>query len=295
MRLSAGTEARVRPAAVAGSFYPRDADELAGLVDRSIAAAARIAAPPARRLAGILVPHAGLAFSGVVAAAGWRAVPAAPRRTIVILGTNHRAGWLDGLAVWPDGAWRTPLGDVEIDEDLALAIASADRRVFVDRAAHRDEHSIEVQLPFLRVLDPTARIVPIAASPGRGRAAAEVGAALGSVLRGARSSGADVVLAISSDMAHYPPEERCRRITEALLPAIVGLEVDRLDALERDIAQGGAGTVCGMCGIEPTLVGLAALRAMGAGEGIPLARATSADAGGPPDRTVGYLSVAFAG
>ncbi len=317
MTTGAPSTPRVRPPAVAGTFYPARPDRLARLVDRAVDIAETMAPPPVATLAGILVPHAGLEYSGIVAAAGWRALLASPDardrreaperrearevgvttpRTIVILGTNHRAAWLEGLGVWPDGAWSTPLGDVAVDEELADAISGAGPGFGIDRDAHRGEHSIEVQLPFVRVLDPSARIVPVAVATGRGGPAVVAGEALATVLRQAGSGARSVSVAISTDMAHYPPAGPCRRITEMLLPALVALDVELLDALEREIAASGVrDTVCGMCGIEPALVGLAALRAMGAKSGIHLASATSADAGGPDDRTVGYLSVAFPG
>ncbi len=164
----------------------------------------------------------------------------------------------------------------------------------MDRDAHRGEHSLEVQLPLLVAVAPGARIVPLAVSAGTGRRAIEAGERLGRLLAARRAAGDRIVLAISSDMAHYPPADACARATEALLPAILGLDAARLAALEEDMRVAGIrGLACGMCGIEPAVLGLAALRAMGATAGTVLAASTSADAGGPPDRTVGYLAVRF--
>ena len=164
----------------------------------------------------------------------------------------------------------------------------------VDRDAHRGEHSLEVQLPLLDAVAPGARIVPLAVSAGTGRRAIEAGERLGRLLATRRSAGDRIVLAISSDMAHYPPADACARATEMLLPAILGLDPASLAALEEDLRQARIrGLACGMCGIEPAVVGLAALRAMGATAGTALAASTSADAGGPRDRTVGYLAARF--
>ncbi len=166
--------------------------------------------------------------------------------------------------------------------------------VRVDRDAHRGEHSLEVQLPLLVEAAPGARIVPLAVSAGTGRPAIEAGARLGRLLAARRSAGERVVLAISSDMAHYPPADACARATETLLPAILDLDPAGLAAVEADMRLAGIhGLACGMCGIEPAVLGLAALRAMGAVSGTVLAAMTSADAGGPRDRTVGYLAVRF--
>jgi AmmeMemoRadiSam system protein B len=95
-------------------------------------------------------------------------------------------------------------------------------------------------------------------------------------------------------MAHYPAAPACEAVTERLLPAITAVDAGRLAQEEAVVREAGLpGVVCGMCGIEPAVLGLAALRAMGASHGTLLAASTSADAGGPPDRTVGYLAVRF--
>ena len=291
----------LRRPAVAGSFYPDDRHELAALVDGQLAAGrtdgdlrATIAGG---RLAGILVPHAGLVYSGRVAATAWSLAASATAGTvptIVVLGTNHGAEWLDGVGVWERGAWRTPFGDVAIDEDVAAAVVGLGEPFAVDRDAHRSEHSIEVQLPFVQRTMPVARIVPMSVATGRGSMATRAGLLLGSLIAERRREGAPVVLAISTDMAHYPPAAVAERITDELAPLICA--VDPAAVARRESALGGpgqTGTVCGMCGIEPTIVGLTALRMMGASRGTRLAAATSAEVGGPIGRTVGYLSVAF--
>jgi len=311
----------IRPAAVAGMFYPAARDELLDLVDRLFAAAARLPdvrtdTASARGLpAGILVPHAGLAYSGIVAAAGWSrlrsgrvrtsarggadgdvnpAGSAEPPLTIVLLGTNHRAGWLGGVAAWDGGAWSTPAGDVAVDAPLVAAIANLGPPFLADRRAHGGEHSIEVQLPLLLAVDPSARVVPLAVSAGTGARAIAAGTHLGALLAARRAAGARIVLVISSDMAHYPAAGACGRATGVLLPPILALDPAGLAQREDGLRDAGIpGLACGMCGIDPAVLGLAALKAMGATRGTILAAATSADAGGPPDRTVGYLAARF--
>ena len=290
----------VRLPSVAGSFYPAEPHRLAALVDELLAEADRLhptADPVEGSILGLLVPHAGLVYSGVVAATGWRLIslpsPDAPT-TVVILGTNHAAAWLDGVAAWEAGAWRTPLGDLEVDTDLARAVLDLGPPFIVDHEAHDGEHSIEVQLPLLQVVHPGARIVPLSVAAGVGEDAIAAGGRLGALLARRRAAGQRVVLAISSDMAHYPPTIECARTTAELLPPILRLDPVGLAGAERAITDGGRpGLVCGMCGIQPAVLGLAALRAFGATRGSCLAAATSADAGGPTHRTVGYLATAF--
>ncbi len=301
--MSVGTATPARIAAVAGSFYPDDPGALRKLVSRQLDEAATRHPVPTipRRPVGWLVPHAGLEYSGLVAAAAWRLLAAAPPEapgatapTVVILGTNHRAFWLDGLGAWDRGAWRTPLGDVAVDADLAAAIVALGSPFTIDLEAHVAEHSIEVQLPFVRVVVPGSRIVPLAVAAGTGRAALDAGARLGELLRGRRAAGEAAIVAISTDMAHYPSHRDAQWVTTELLQPIVELDASALASAEAGLRRRFIPNLaCGMCGVEPAVVGLAALRAAGARRGIPLASATSADAGSPTDHTVGYLAVAF--
>jgi AmmeMemoRadiSam system protein B len=302
-----------RPPAVAGSFYPGEANALRTMLDELVAGAATAFPAPGgldpALVGGILVPHAGLVYSGIVAAAGWRvllpsaALPSAavgpspassgPPPTIVLLGTNHGAAWLDGVGAWDGGSWRTPLGDVATDPQLTRAIVDLGPPFAADARCHLGEHSLEVQLPFVARLAPGARIVALSVGTGTGQRGVEAGERLGGLIAERRAAGERILVAISTDMAHYPAAGVAERVTAVLLPHIVGLAPTSLATVEADLARREPGVSCGMCGIAPTVLGLAALRAMGVRPGVALAAATSADAGGDPRRTVGYLAVAF--
>ena len=303
----------IREPYVDGAFYPASRATLQALVYRLFEQAALARAHEPRTtlvtpLRGILVPHAGLEWSGTVAAAGWRVLAdaigspetshaastnASPDATIVILGTNHSA-WLDGVGAWPDGAWRTPLGDTAVDPVLVEAVMSLGEPYATNTGAHLREHSIEVQLPLLQAVAPGVRIVPLAVSAGTGETAIEAGARLGRLVAEIDRPGKRVLLAISTDLAHYPSHDACAQATMDLLPSILALDPPGVARTDRDLREAGIpGLVCGMCGIDPTVLGLAALQAAGATRGVALAAATSADAGGPRDRTVGYLAAAF--
>ena len=289
----ASGEGRARQPAVAGSFYPGRPDRLRDLVHGLLLEALGHGGGTPM---GALVPHAGLVYSGLVAATGWRALldAAPPAPTIVILGTNHSARF-EGVAVDAAGAWRLPTGDAPIDAGVADRIVALGHPFVARPAAHRDEHSIEVQLPLVAALRPGARIVPCSVSAGTGATAMEAGERLGVLLAALRRSGGELLLAISTDMAHYPSHDEAALVTERLAPAICTLDPRATASLERAARTAGTrGMACGMCGIEPTVLGLTTLRAMGASGGQVLAAATSADAGGPSDRTVGYLAVSFA-
>jgi len=292
----AASGGRPRDPAVAGSFYPAEADRLDKLVALLLADAAHKPRPAGLdpvRLAGLLVPHAGLVYSGAIAALAWQLAGPMEPATIVVAGTDHQA-WAAGVGVWTGGVWRTPFGETAVDRDLALEIAALGRPFAADDEAHLGEHSIEVQLPLLARTCPKARIVALAVSP-RLRAHTEAGAMLGRLLAARRAGGERVLLVASSDFAHYPPAGVCEEADDRLLGPLLALDGDALGELEEALTQARLpGLVCGMCGIDPSRFTLAALREMGATSGLLLGKATSADAGGDPNRTVGYAAVAFA-
>jgi MEMO1 family protein len=287
-----------RPSAVAGSFYPAEAAEVDRIVDACLDEAERRwpmrdDAPDAP--VGVLVPHAGLVYSGSAAAAGWVALAGSRPDTVVVVGTCHTAPWLDAIGVSPAERWSIPGGAVEIDTGLASAIVSLGAPFVPDAAAHAGEHAIEVQLPFLARLLPGARLVALTAGCDP-RAAVTGGDALGALLADRRAEGERIALAISTDLAHYPPAQICEAVTDRHLPGLEALDAAAVLATERELrAERAPGVDCGLCGLEATLTGLRALRGMGASRGTLLARATSADLpGSSRSRTVGYASLAFA-
>jgi AmmeMemoRadiSam system protein B len=143
---------------------------------------------------------------------------------------------------------------------------------------------------------PGARVVPLAVSTGTGVSAIEAGRTLGALLAARSATGERLLLVASSDAAHYPDAREAEHVNEHLLAPLRAVDADALAVVSDEIqAAGGPGLVCAMCGIEPTVVLLAALSAMGARAGECLMAATSADAGGGTERTVGYLAVAFTG
>ena len=282
--------------AVAGTFYPAEPDRLAKLVETLLVGAAKVPRPDAldpSAVVGALVPHAGLVFSGAVAALSWRLAGEIAPSTIVLAGTDHQA-WAAGVGVWTGGPWRTPLGDVSVDRELSRRIAGLGSPFEADDDAHLAEHSIEVQLPLLIRACPGARIVPLAVSP-RLEGHAEAGALLGRMLAELRAAGERILIVASSDFAHYPPARVCEEVDDRLLGPLLALDEAALGKLDRALdAMNLPGLVCGMCGIDPARFVLSAVAEMGATRGLLLGKATSADAGGDPRRTVGYAAAAFA-
>ncbi|MFI5258354.1 MAG: AmmeMemoRadiSam system protein B [Candidatus Limnocylindrales bacterium] len=284
-----------RRPAVAGTFYPARPAQLAELVEELIAAVTRVSRPEGLatdEVLGLLVPHAGLVYSGATAALSWLLAGEIGPTTIVLAGTDHQAR-ATGVGVWTGGPWRTPLGDVPVDDALAGAIAALGSPFEADDDAHRDEHSLEVQLPLLARTCTEARIVALAVSP-RLANHNSAGASLGRLLAEKRAAGEKILLVASSDLAHYPPARICEEVDAQLIEPLLRLDPDGVWATENAILRAGRpGVVCGLCGIDPVRVALAALQVMGARGGFLLGEATSADAGADPRRTVGYAAAAF--
>jgi MEMO1 family protein len=221
----------IREPAVAGSFYPAGRAELASLVDELLASGSGVANELASAHAGvrpkaIIAPHAGYAYSGPCAARGF-ALLAPLGGTIeraVVLGPAHRV-FVEGI-VWPGtDALKTPLGEVAIDRSALAGLSG----VAADARAHAHEHSIEVELPFLQVVAPDAKVVPLAV----GRATAEEVAAVLEKLWG----GPETVIVVSSDLSHYLPYDVGRRLDEDTARRIVALDAP----LDGDEACGATG------------------------------------------------------
>jgi AmmeMemoRadiSam system protein B len=283
-----------------GTFYPADPAELARQVDALFAEARHGRRPPAGLPLGLLAPHAGIDWSGPVAARAWLELEpdpmeVGPAPTVVLLGTNHFDRRSSGISVWSGGPWLTPIGDVAVDGDLREHVRALGPPFVARAEAHLEEHSIEVELPFLVRVRPEARIVPLLVGPLGWDDRQAGGAALGRLLAKVRAAGRPVVLAASSDLAHYPNRSVAAEVDAESLRAIAALDTDRLFRHELAAETSAVGGLeCALCGIEPVCLGIAALAAMGATTGRVLAHATSAAAArGTPERVVGYAAVRF--
>ena len=206
----------VRPAAVAGSFYPRDPQELGATVAALLAGQHVPARPPK----ALIVPHAGYVYSGSVAAQAYASLGSAARalRRVLLLGPSHRE-WFRGLAVPTVQAFATPLGTVRVDTAAVSRLCALPAVVRSD-AAHALEHSLEVQLPFLQHLAPSAEIVPVVAGDA---SPAEVAAVIEELW-----DGAETLIVVSSDLSHYHSYRTARALDGATAQAIVGGRTDLL-------------------------------------------------------------------
>jgi AmmeMemoRadiSam system protein B len=234
---------RVRPAAVAGRFYPDDPDELRSIIEDYLVSARSVRSAQGGerveqmvRPRAVIVPHAGLVYSGPIAASAYvRLEPyAAEIERVLLIGPAHRVP-LDGLALSTADAFATPLGLMPVDR-AACAAALEIAGVIAHDGAHRDEHSLEVQVPFLQMVLPHAALLPVLV--GRGAAAETVRDLVARFL-----DGPGWVAVISSDLSHFYPAELCRA-----LDAETSRAIERLADAELNGQR-----ACGYLGIQGLL------------------------------------------
>lgn len=269
----------LRRAAVAGSWYPGDAPSLAAEVEGYLDAVPPVDLPGP--LLALISPHAGLRYSGPVAAHAYALLRGMSGLTAVLVGPSHRAAF-DGVSVFAHGAFETPLGTLPVDEVAARALVDAGRGIRDFASPHRDEHSLEMQLPFLQHLVPGLRIVPLLmGSQERPEVDALVGA-LGQALRGR-----DVLLVASSDLSHYHPAAVANALDAKVVDDVARFDPEAL--MDRLEAHHGHA-----CGGGPMVAVLRAARERGATRATILRYADSGDAGdGDKSRVVGYLAAAL--
>lgn len=240
----------LRPAVVAGHFYPSDAAELRSLVESYLAGASGEAA--SARAA--MVPHAGLIYSGACAAAVFARLEIPD--VVVIVAPNHTGllGASGGASLWARGAFETPLGRVPIAVEFASRLTARCRLVAHDPVAHLREHAVEVELPFLTLLAERAAIVPLVLAWDNWERCEELAGALAAVVR---EWPGHVLLLASSDMTHHEPAARAAVKDRTALSA-----VERLDG--RGLLAACRRDGISMCGRAPTATVLEAVRRLGA-------------------------------
>lgn len=264
----------VREPAVAGQFYPGKRETLL----RDIALYTQ-EAPQKIPAIGCVVPHAGYIYSGHVAGAVYARLQLPSR--YIILCPNH-TGIGEALAIMSEGRWATPLGEAQIDSDLASALKSAMPLVHEDTLAHRSEHALEVQLPFLQKLTPDFSFVPLTVGTGNYEALSALGVSIAKVIAAA---GEQVMVIASSDMNHYESDEITRVKDAIAIERVLALDPRGLyDVVKRESIS--------MCGYGPTVAMLTAARRLGATSAELIRYATSGDVSGERDAVVGYAGIA---
>ncbi|HUI63259.1 MAG TPA: AmmeMemoRadiSam system protein B [Bacteroidota bacterium] len=266
-------EGGVREAAVAGMFYPEDPKELAGTIERMM----HEAAPQGgERIRGIIAPHAGYMYSGPTAARAYGLLAGATYETVAVVAPSHRE-FFEGVSVFDGTAYRTPLGIVPINVRLREDLIAHCACVHASRAGHREEHAVEVQLPFLQKALGEFTLLPLVIGHQTPETCFELGRGLAQVL-GDRNA----LLVASTDLSHFYPDQAARSID-----AVTIGDVRRFDGdgLMSHLTDGAAEA----CGGGPTVAVMTALKILGAAHMDVVGYATSGDITGDRTNVVGYL------
>ncbi len=266
-----------RPATFAGRWYPDRPERLSQDVAKYLSAAAR---GPDGELLAIIAPHAGLMYSGPVAAFAYSMLEHRAFDVAVLVGPSHYEGF-EGVAIQSHGSFATPLGPMPIDEECAAKIAEGTPLIVEDRMTHAGEHSLEMQLPFLRTVQPGIRIVPLLMGYQKRATVIALAGALTRALAGRRA-----VLIASTDLSHYHDAVTARTLDDEVMDFVRRFDPEGLmSALERRPEHA--------CGGGPTVSVMLAARSMGATDSAILRYGDSGDVSGDKDAVVGYLASAF--
>lgn len=235
-----------RKPVVAGQFYPDNAQQLRKQVDGFLTDR-----QPCQPALGLMAPHAGYLYSGAIAGATFSSVEIPD--SVILIGPNHQ-GLGESCGVYSSGSWQSPLGSVAIDNELAKAVIDSDPLLVADTVAHRYEHSLEVMVPFLSVLNPQVKVVPICLRPHPYHLLEQLAQALSRVIAGYKRP---VLIVASSDMTHYESVDQAAKKDHYALDAVLNLDA-------KELYQRVTNSHISMCGMPAVVVMLLATKLMGA-------------------------------
>ena len=272
--------APTRRAAVAGTWYPADPATLTHQVDAHLDAVDILSRTD---VTAVIAPHAGLVYSGPVGAYAYRAVKGRSYDVAVLLGPSHFVAF-DGVSVYPRGAFATPFGPAVVHAPIAQQLLAESDLMIEYPRAHEREHSLEMQLPFLRRVLPDTPIVPLVMGVQSRAASVELAEILAHTLAGTRA-----LLVASTDLSHYFDSERAERLDSRVVDHVNRFDWEGLlDEMER--YPGPDRGRCVACGGGPVVAVMRAAGALGATQAMVLKRADSGDVSGDKTQVVGYLA-----
>ncbi len=264
-----------RKPVVSGQFYPSAAKELNAMISSFTDSQAQ-----KKDIIGAILPHAGYVYSGRVATQTVSGINI--KDNVILLGTNH-TGLGSDFSIMPQGIWQTPLGDVEINEELANLFLNRSRYLEIDILAHQDEHSLEVELPILQYFKGDLKIVPIAIKSLNLTLLKSLAEELADVISENNLKKSTVFIA-SSDMTHYEPQEIAKKKDSLAIDAIVALDEDKLNRVVKDFD-------ISMCGFAPVAVLIKTAKLLGAKGAQLIKYQTSGDTSGDMSSVVGYAGI----
>ncbi len=268
----------IRESVIAGSWYPGDAARLTKDIKGYLG---RVPKPKIKgELVALIAPHAGYMYSGQVAAYSYKLLEAKSYEVVVIVAPTHRA-YFSGVSVYPQGGYRTPLGVVPIAEELTEALIKRSPLISYVPQAHAEEHSLEIQLPFLQVVLKDFRLVPIVMGEQDFYVCEELSKAIVEVIEGK-----EALLIASTDLSHFHPYARAVELDQVILQHVNAFAPEKLS---KDLKRGR----CEACGGGPTVAVMLAAQALGASRGEVLKYANSGDVTGDRSSVVGYMAAAL--
>lgn len=273
----------IREPAVSGTFYPSNPDVLRSDLDGYLSKAPDEKLPGS--ISGLISPHAGYMYSGQTAAYGYKALSGAHYDTVIVIAPSHQSFFL-GTAVYDKGAFRTPLGLVPIDEELSGEMIKKENGVHADTRAHRGEHAIEVQLPFLQTVLGEFKLVPLIMGTSQDPDSSEQLAGL--IYDCIKDKDKRYLVVGSTDLSHYYPYDLAVQMDKAAVELLKAFDVE---GLTRELAQGKYEA----CGAGPLIAAMMVCDRLGARRSKVLNYLNSGDVTGDMSGVVGYVSCVFHG
>lgn len=279
--MSDSDTAYVRPAAVAGQFYPGSPSELAKTI------AGLFSQSPKPKISGkpvaVISPHAGYVYSGPIAAKGYKILEGEEFSTVIVISPSHMVGF-EGVSAFAGKAYTTPLGEIPIDRELTEKIASGSNVISVSNMAHliggmRSEHALEVQLPFLQTTLGKFRLVAMIMGDQEPETCGALGKAIADAIKGRD----DVLIVASSDLSHFYDSKKAKKLDTVLIDDVKAFDSRKL---EEDLAARKTEA----CGGGPIVAAMIAAKELGADSVEITGYGDSGDETGDKSSVVGYLS-----
>jgi AmmeMemoRadiSam system protein B/AmmeMemoRadiSam system protein A len=265
----------VKEPAVAGTFYPADKDSLKKSVEDFLSKSET--SPDHGKLIAIISPHAGYIYSGQIAAYGYKQIQGSDIKNVILIGPSHSAAF-KGASVYTKGSFRTPLGNVKINERLAEGLLNESADVRFSPEAYEGEHSLEVQLPFLQTVLKDFTIVPVLIGSPSGRTFEHL------IQRLTEMLDEKTLLIASTDLSHYHDYPTAKEMDSGIISAVQRLSPkDTIELLRSGKSE--------MCGGVPVIIAMEVARRSGANLGVVFKQANSGDVTGEKDKVVGYASI----
>lgn len=275
----------IRPAAYSGSYYPSDPQVLSGQLDRFLAAVPEATASADLRV--LILPHAGLEYSGGVAAYGFKELMGRKFDRVILLGASHHTAF-EGVAVDDSDTWQTPLGQVDLDSGFITKLIQEDSEMVRNGEIHRDEQTLEVELIFLQKALIDFKIVPLLLGVEDEQTLTNLAAVL------ANNFDAKTLLVISSDLSHYPNQTNAQTVDQKTIEAIISGDAGKLvRATDESMSEGIENLVTCACGESAIRVGMTVAAKIGAEQIRLLKYANSGEVTGDSSRVVGYGAIGF--